>query len=394
MQRKMDYSDISYAQQALLPEGLRDQLPHVAEAEAHTIRRLMDVFLSFGYDRVSPPLAEFEESLLVGPGSTKGDSMFRLMDPDSRKVMAIRSDMTPQIARIAATRLRDRPRPLRLAYAGSVLRVKGSQIRPARQFYQAGIELVGASDVAAQLEVIRLAVAALQSVGVADLSVDLTVAPFVPTLCADLNLSAQQTAAVRAAMDARDIGGLEILDETIRPVFEVVLKSAGEAKEAVAALEALNISGHASLYITELAVLTEKLKKALPDVAVTADPGESHGFDYKSGLGFALFSKSVHGELGRGGRYEAASTDGTVEEATGFSMYLDSLMAALPTPKSPDKLFVPSAEDFTLADQYRKEGWRVIQGLTDEDKSPHTAAEIAKKLGCTHIHSNGTITAL
>ena len=130
----------SYARQALLPEGFRDQLSPKAEQEAALVRGLMDSFLSHGYDRVSPPLVEYEDSLLVGAGATRAKQMFRLMDPDTQRMMAIRADMTIQMARLAATRLTDTPRPLRLAYSGTVLRTKGSQMRPDRQFIQAGVE--------------------------------------------------------------------------------------------------------------------------------------------------------------------------------------------------------------------------------------------------------------
>lgn len=388
------YARQSYAHQALLPEGLRDLLPPHAEAEAATIRQLIDSFQSYGYDRVSPPLVEFEDSLLIGPASKNSDSMFRLMDPESRRVMAMRSDMTTQISRIAATRLKDEPRPLRLAYAGSVLRVKGSQIRPTRQFYQAGIELVGVSDVTAQMEVMRLAVEALEGGGVTDLSIDLTVAPFVPALCAAFGYSEQKTALVRQALDARDIGALEQLDGSEKDTFKQILQSAGLAKDAVAALESLDIPATACGYIDELSVLVGRLAAELPQVTVTVDPGESHGFDYKSGLGFALFTRNHHGELGRGGRYETAFADGRVEPATGFTMYLDSLMQALPVPQMVQKLYVAFDTPLSVAKSLRQKGWRVIQGLTDADNSTTQAQKNAKMLGCSHIHSNGDIIAL
>src|SRR5690606_35936945 len=104
-------------------------------------------------ERVKPPLIEFEDGLLSGPGAAVAADTFRLMDPVSQRMMAIRADMTLQVARIAATRLRNQPRPLRLSYAGQVLRVAGTQLRPERQFGQAGVELIGAACPAADAEV-------------------------------------------------------------------------------------------------------------------------------------------------------------------------------------------------------------------------------------------------
>ena len=121
----------------LLPAGLRDLLPPEAETEAAAVQALMDAFAAHGYQRVKPPLLEFEDSLLAGSGAAMADQTFRLMDPDTRRMMGLRADITPQVARIATTRLGHVARPLRLSYAGPCLRAQGSQIAPDRQFAQA-----------------------------------------------------------------------------------------------------------------------------------------------------------------------------------------------------------------------------------------------------------------
>src|SRR5260221_635843 len=105
---------------ALLPLGLRDVLPPDAAAEAQVVARLMTVLTSHGYERVKPPLAEFEDNLLSGAGAAMAKETFRLMDPISQRMIGLRADMTPQVARIATTRLKNAPRPLRLCYAGQV----------------------------------------------------------------------------------------------------------------------------------------------------------------------------------------------------------------------------------------------------------------------------------
>ena len=122
----------------LLPTGLADILPPEAEFEASVTESLMTSFAQYGYERVKPPLIEFEDVLLSGSGSTTAKQTFRMMDPISQRMLGVRADMTLQIARIASTRLGDVPRPIRLSYAGQVLRVKGSDLRPKRQFGQIG----------------------------------------------------------------------------------------------------------------------------------------------------------------------------------------------------------------------------------------------------------------
>src|SRR5437667_381373 len=145
---------------ALLPTGMHDLLPPEAEIEAQVVAQLMTTLAAHGYERVKPPLVEFEETLFSGAGAAMATATFRLMDPASHRMIGVRADMTPQIARIATTRLGDAPRPLRLSYAGQVLRVTGSEIRPERQVGQVGAELIGAAGPAADVEAIAVAGAA------------------------------------------------------------------------------------------------------------------------------------------------------------------------------------------------------------------------------------------
>src|SRR5476651_1254647 len=155
---------------ALLPAGLRDLLPPEAETEASAVEALMAVFAAHGYQRVKPPMLEFEDSLLAGSGAAVAEQTFRLMDPDSQRMMGVRADMTLQVARLAATRLANAPRPLRLSYAGEVLRVGAAQLNPERQLRQIGCELIGSLDAAADAEIVLLAYSALTELGVTGLS--------------------------------------------------------------------------------------------------------------------------------------------------------------------------------------------------------------------------------
>ena len=163
-------------QKALLPAGLQDLLPPLADQEDGLSRALLDRFARFGYQRVKPPLVEFETGLLDGVGAAVAEQTFRIMDPVSQRMMGLRADITPQIARIAATRLSAEPRPLRLCYVGEVLRVRGGQLREDRQFRQIGVELIGPARAGtADAEVILLAAEALAEIGIEGLSVDINV---------------------------------------------------------------------------------------------------------------------------------------------------------------------------------------------------------------------------
>lgn len=388
--------DDSYAARALLPEGLRDDLPPWAEHEAAMVDRLMSSFAGFGYARVAPPLVEFEDSLTAFAGPERLSGMFRVLDPESRQVMAVRSDMTPQIARIATTRLADAPRPLRLSYAGHVLRVKGSQLRPARQFRQAGVELIGSDLPEADLEVILLAAEALASLGVAGLSVDLVAPTLVPAIARELGLSEEDAAQARQLLDAKDGAGLARFGDPARQVLKAVMQAGGPAETATAALRALDLGGQATAAAVRdrLVALAGRLVERAPNLKVTLDPGEVRGFEFHTGVGFAFFARGVRGELGRGGRYRAPGPGGATqsggEDAVGFSMYLDTILRAAPAPPSEPSVYVPKDAGPEAARDLRRQGWRAVQGLEDIGEK---AAE-ARRLGCSHLFEDGRATPL
>lgn len=309
---------IEYSQRALLPEGLHDDLMPTAETEAQVTHALTACFAAHGYDRVAPPLIEFEDSLLAGPGAARGAGMFRLMDPLAQATLALRSDITPQIARIAATRLASAPRPLRLAYSGQVLRVRGSQLHPERQFTQAGAELIGLDTTAANVEVILLAVEALEALGVEGLSVDLIQPTLVPAICDAYGMDADAAHRARAALDAKDVGALSEVAGEAEGVLKTLLTAAGPADNAFEILKGLELPATAAQKCTDLWDACDQIRAAAPDLKITVDPGEFRGFTYHTGVCFSFFAARGHREIGRGGRYLINSTgDGGGESATG-----------------------------------------------------------------------------
>ena len=364
---------------ALLPTGLKDVLPPGAAHEADAVTRLLAVLAAQGYERVKPPLIEFEGSLLTGPGEVLASQSFRLMDPASQRMLAVRPDMTTQVARIATSRLRKAPRPLRLCYAGQVLRVAGSQMRPERQFTQVGAELVGARAPTADAEVAVMAAEALQAVGVAGLSLDLNLPPLVTAVADALGFTSDDTAALRTALDRKDAAAVDSLAGAHAPLFRGLLRAAGPVDTAMARLRALDLPGAVQPLVARLDSVQMSVREILPDLIVTADPVEHRGFEYQSGVSFALYAPGVHGELGRGGRYTAnGSADGGGEPATGFTLFMDSVMRALPSPEPAARVYVPLETDAGAARQLRAAGWVTVKGL-----EPVTdAAAEAHRLGC------------
>lgn len=366
-----------YSDKGLLPAGLRDGLPPQAEWEARVTERLLDGFAHQGYQRVKPPLIEFEETLLAASGAPLAPQMFRLMDPVSQRMMGVRPDITLQVARIAETRLKDEPRPLRLSYAGQVLRVKGTQLRPERQFAQAGIELIGTPALAADVEILLLAAAALADLGVPHPSIDLTQPMLVPALCRGLNLDPDRAEAARSALDRKDAAALGAMNGEAGKLLRGLLQATGPARVALARLKELALPEEAAAMVAELGLLIRQVTAAAPGLSLTLDGGEYRGFEYHTGISFTLFARGVRGELGRGGRYMS----GAEEPATGLTLYLDSLLRALPAPDAARLVFLPAGTDGERGRALRAQGHRTLAGL----EPVSDVRTEARRLHCSHV---------
>ncbi|CAK0778514.1 ATP phosphoribosyltransferase regulatory subunit [Azospirillaceae bacterium] len=377
---------------ALLPAGLHDVLPPDAAHEAGLTERLIAEFSWCGYERIKTPLVEFEESLLSGSGVALAKQTFRLMDPVSRRMMGVRSDMTPQIARIAATRLRKAPRPLRLCYAGQVLRVTGSQLRPERQFGQVGVELIGSLQPAADAEVILMGARALSRLGVRDLSVDLCVPTLVPTICKSLGLSEREQNDLRQALDHKDEAAVRSACRKAAPLMDWLLSASGPAERAVQILAGLELPESAEPDRRRLIEVVRLTREAAPEkLVLTVDLTEWRGFEYQTGVSFTFFARDVRGELGFGGRYRAGSAQGVAgEPATGFTLYADTVLRAVPAPAPARRLFVPVGTSVSATEAWRGGEWVTVSGL---EPVVDLKAE-ARRLGCDHVLIDGVAVPL
>ncbi|HSM53114.1 MAG TPA: ATP phosphoribosyltransferase regulatory subunit [Erythrobacter sp.] len=357
----------------LLPEGLEDRLPHEAERITRAMRACLDVLASHGYARVRPPLVEFEKSLAGRMDGVQPRRMFRFVDPSSLRTLALRSDITPQIGRIAATSLAAAPRPLRLAYCGETTVIKADQLEPARERLQLGAELIGADTVAAAGEVVAIAVEALAAAGLTGISVDFTLPDLVDTLAVEaMPLSPEQVDAVRRELDMKDAGGLK---EAGGEAYLPLLYATGAFDQAVAKLQAIDAGGALASRIAGLKAIASRIGDR---ARITLDPTERHGFEYQSWFGFTLFAEGLRGTLGRGGTY---LIKGSEEAATGFSLYVDQLAQAMGDTASCNTLYLPSGHDAAAAAQLRADGWRTIAQIGD--------GEDPRALGCTHLLDGG-----
>ncbi len=364
---------------ALLPEGFRDRLPPFADSAAALEARVLEAARLHGYERVDPPLAEFADGLAMRLKAGGLHDAVRFVDPVSQRTLAIRPDITAQVGRIAATRMGHHPRPVRLSYAGSVLKLRASQLAPAREWRQIGCELIGLDSVAAAQEMVSVAVDALEAAGATGLSIDFTLPDLVQTLAdGPLPVAAEAIAELRDRLDAKDAGSVA----TIAPGYLPLIEAAGPFDQALARLRTFDTTGALASRLDGLRRLAAAIDGR---VTLTLDPTERHGFEYQSWLGFSLFAAGLAQEAGRGGTYTVVHENGAEEAATGFSLYADALVEQ-GGGVDRRRLFLPFGTPPGEGVTMRAQGWVTVAALE--------AGDTPEAQLCTHLWVAGEARAL
>jgi len=348
----------------LLPENFSDVLPAEARRVEELRRALLDLYRGYGYELVMPPLVEYLDSLLTGTGSDLEARMFKLNDWASGRMLGLRADATPQVARIDAHIL-NREGVARLCYAGSVLHARPLHPLASREPLQVGAELYGAAGPAADAEVVELAVASLRLAGLASVRLDLGHTGVVRAL---LDLAPPEAGAIDdllAALSSKDEPALRALVAALPPA------------PAAGLLELVTLNGGIEVIERARARLPDRppIRAALDELATIArncaadvsfDLADLHGYRYHSGVTFAVHVEGLPAAVLRGGRYDGiGKAFGRARPAVGFSIYLREL-ARLGESAAPRAILAPGAQDEalrTLVRQLREAGEVVVQAL-------------------------------
>jgi len=316
----------------LLPEHIDDILPGEAMRIELLRRKILDLFFASRYELVIPPLIEFTDSLLTGTGHDLDLRTFKLVDQLSGKMMGVRADITPQVARIDA-HLLNRKGVTRLCYAGSVLHARPATPAASREPIQIGAELFGERGVAGDLEIQGLLCRALAAAGVTGARMDVGHVAVFRALVQDARVGHELEVELFEALQKKDVPSLKSLTRRLN------------AKTRAALLLLPELYGDASV----LSIADKKLpdikdiKDALATLRALArastiplsfDLAELRGYHYHSGVVFDAYCDRVAGPVARGGRYdEVGKAFGRPRAATGFSIELRDLAAAMPKGK-------------------------------------------------------------
>ncbi|NQY27466.1 MAG: ATP phosphoribosyltransferase regulatory subunit [Piscirickettsiaceae bacterium] len=329
---------MSITQRWLLPEGIDELMPEQAAQLESLRRQLIDKMQSWGYQLVFPPLVEYLDSLLTGTGKTLDLQTFKLTDQMSGRLMGIRADMTPQVARIAAHNLRDQQQVLRLCYIGNVLHTLPQGQGTSRNPIQLGAEIYGHAGPESDMEIVKLMVETLNaSIADSDLLLDMGHVGIYRGLAEDAGLTTEQEQALFTALQRKALPEIEDLLRSyqLSDNCHTMLLSLAELNGDVSVLaRAKEVFSDAPKSVKQalatLQTVADMTAKRLPNIAMNFDLAELRGYHYHTGIVFAAYQLGSADAIAMGGRYDDIGADfGHAQPATGFSMDLKSLVSQM-----------------------------------------------------------------
>lgn len=358
----------------LLPEGIDEILPPAAWRLEGLRRRLLDLYRSWGYELVLPPFVEFLDSLLIGTGSDLDLQTFKLIDQLSGRMLGVRADMTPQVARIDAHGLKQ-DHPTRLCYMGTVLHTRNDGFGGSRSPLQVGIELYGHAGLESDLEVLALLLATLEQAGIDEVYLDLGHIGIFRGLVQQAALTPEQEAQLfeilqrKARTELVECLAQLALPPAPRHMLLALIELHGGpdiVAQAGQVLAPANPAVHGAL--DSLGQIASWLQQHRPALQLHLDLAELRGYHYHTGLVFAAYVPGQGQEIVRGGRYDhIGEVFGRARPATGFSADLKKLLTLGASDSDSDTaIYAPAESDPVLQRriaELRQRGERVVQAL-------------------------------
>ena len=370
----------------LLPEGIEEVLPKEAKRLEQLRRTLLDTYESWGYDLVIPPFIEYLESLLTGTGNDLDLQTFKLTDQLTGRLMGIRADMTPQVARIDAHQL-NQDTPTRLCYIGTVLHTRTDGFAGSRSPLQVGAELYGHAGIESDVEVISLMLETLSLSGVETPFIDLGHVGIYRELVKQAGLNEEQEATLFDSLQRKantEIAGYLKewkLDKDITTVVAALTSLNGDESVLTEAKTILSKAGKGVLSaLEELTNIASLLKQRIPGLKVNYDLAELRGYHYHTGMVFAAYVEGRGQSVAQGGRYDdIGEVFGRARPATGFSTDLKTLLSlSCHKNNQVEGIYAPADNDAELQkaiSELRQKGEKVICALPGQVGN-------AKDMGC------------
>jgi ATP phosphoribosyltransferase regulatory subunit len=366
-----------------IPKGVRVYLPPQAAMKRELETKLLVVFQRWGFQEIVTPSFEYYDVLALGMGDEFRDRTFKLTEQATGRLLVLRSDITPQIARVAATILKEYPKPLRFCYNSNVFRYVEPQVGRHREVYQAGVELIGLDLPEADVETIAIAVECLMEVGLADFKIAVSQVEFLRGLLEQLHLPKEAERQVQVALHRKDSSALDVLMDECRldPVARdmlLTLPNLFGGEEVFTEASRLVNNQRSEQALANLQMVYDMLKVYGLESFILLDLSEIRGFDYYTGIVFEGFTANLGYEICGGGRYDhLIGRFGEECPSTGFAIDIEKLQMALErqgalrSPMHVDFLimdFKPDKRDaLRIAKELRRRGYRVARDIIRRD---------------------------
>ncbi len=357
----------------LLPEGVEEILPRQAWQIQQYQRRVLDIYRSWGYELVIPPMIEYSESLLIGMGSEMDLQTFKLTDQMSGRTLAIRADITPQTARIDAHSYQQEG-PTRLCYAGTVLHTKPKSQLASREPLEVGAELYGDASIHSDIEIISLMLTTIEAAGINRPHLDLGHVGIYRALVESACISGDAQQALidafdrKASAEIQAIVASEVKDAALALMINSLVDLHGDASVLAEAKAIFKAAPQSVLdAIDYVQAIVTRIAKDFPDAPLNIDLAELRGYQYHTGLVFAAYVDGVGHAVANGGRYDdIGKAFGRARPATGFSANIKDMLSTTLQDDETSIILAPCIDDEGLAKavtQLRESGERVVQAL-------------------------------
>lgn len=373
---------VTRAETWLLPDGIQDVLPKDAIRLEALRRRLLDLYQSWGYELVFPPLVEYLESLLTGSSHDLELMTCKITDQLTGRLMGVRADITPQVARLDAHCL-PHEHTARYCYSGTILTTLPQGLSTSRAPIQIGAELYGCADVAADIEIIRLMLSTLQQTDVGQIHLDLGHVAVFRELAKAAQLSVEQESQLFDIYQRKSLPELNALVGQLPQAewFVALGQLSGNVQVIEQAQQAfVNAPDSVKQALADMQTIIQALQGFANNVSISVDLSELRGYHYHTGLVFAAYTAHSAAEIAKGGRYDCiGEAFGRARPATGFSADLKTLVGFVGQMAATRKIFAPAIDDNSLQimmTQLRNQGHIVIQALNNDHST-------AQQLGCT-----------
>ncbi len=363
---------------SLIPEGFKDHVDFNTNVEHEFKNKIIDIFISNGFDLVKTPLLEFYKN--------NSNNCFFINSKNKKNKLFIRDDITPQIIRIASSRFKNKTKPIKLCYYGEVVRKKGTMLRPERQFLQVGSEIIGSESILADIEIIKLAYESLKAIGIKNITLELTSKVFLDEIFSKIKKSETLNKLKTLIKQKDKKSSLDLVkNKNDKLLLEKLFNLTGNFNHIKKNIKNLSISNIAKKEMTNIKKISDMINFNKND-QIFIDFTEFDNKKYHNGIKFTFFAKDVRGEIASGGRY-TIKYNSSKESAVGFTCFMDTVLRASSFENCSKKILIPFDTSHNIKKNLIKKNYIILSffgNISDIRK-------LAKKYFCSHIYQNNRI---